>query len=92
MIDNNEKMKCDGCDALIPKYGFYRYCFPCIDKSMGYNWDIMEQKHKWQCRPTIFHIGYMDFGMKWGIILFGKKIYEKETNWRERLKNEKTKN
>lgn len=57
-----------------------------MNEDNNYQWDFIQQKHKWMCRPTRFHIGLMDYGMKWGIIIFGKKIYEHETNWREKLR------
>lgn len=34
---------------------------------------------------TWFHIGKYDFGMRWVIILFGFKLYEKETDWRYKI-------
>ena len=57
-----------------------------VEELFKIGWDKIEQRHRWQCRKTLFYIGYMDFGMKWGIILFGKTIYMKETNWRDKYR------
>ena len=53
-------------------------------------WDEIEQKQKFRCRRTWFYIGLTNYGMSFSIILFGKTVFQRETNWREKIRAKTT--
>lgn len=46
-----------------------------VEELFKIGWDKIEQRNKARIKKCWFHVGEMDYGMKWGVILFGNTVY-----------------